>query len=260
MQALEPKAQDTFNLIKVHRKPQLDKFLSEVPGHWWFHALNAGLRYQELVEKAAPFKQHFERVCQTKTFSHDWFDDKIWSWHELLAPYRDVPVDILELGVFEGRSIVFAAEYLPHSRFVALDHFAIKAGWTSTQGITLAEDSEVVFDRNVASYGDRIRKLTMKSWTGLTLLVTEGASFDVIYIDASHCAPDVLADATIAWRMLKVGGLFMFDDFLLDLWDWDKGPVGPGVLQFLSTIPGAYEWVHAGWQVVVRKTQPQHLW
>jgi len=260
MHALEPKAREAFDLVRAHRRPQLERFLADTPGEWWFHAIEAGGRYDELVANAEPFKRYYDQVCAAKAFSHDWFSDKLWSWHELLAPYRDMAVNLLELGVFEGRSIVFSAEYLRRSRLVALDHFEMKKGWTSTQGITLPEDSETLFDRNVSSYRDRVRKIAMKSWPGLTLLVEEKARFDIIYIDASHCAPDVLADATIAWRMLEVGGLFIFDDFLLDLWDWDKGPVGPGVLQFLGTIPGSFEWVHAGWQVVVRKTAEQHLW
>ncbi len=260
MHPLEPKAQEAFDLVRAHRRPQLERFLADTPGHWWFHAIDAGVRYDELVTKAQPFKLYYDKVCASKTFSHDWFSDKIWSWYDILAPYRDSPVNLLELGVFEGRSIVFAAEYLPQSRLVALDHFVLKKGWTSTQGIALAEDSETSFDFNVSPYRDRIRKIVMKSWPGLTLLVEEQAKFDIIYLDASHCAPDVLTDATIAWRLLTVGGLLIFDDFLLDLWDWDKGPVGPGVLQFLMTIPDAYEWVHAGWQVVVRKTAEQHLW
>ncbi|WP_428484561.1 class I SAM-dependent methyltransferase [Rhodopila sp.] len=260
MHTLEPKAQEAFDLVRAHRRPQLESFLAATPGQWWFHAIEAGERYDELVKKAQPFKLYYDHVCAAKSFSHDWFSDKIWSWHEVLAPFRDRSVNWLELGAFEGRSIVFAAEYLPRSRLVALDHFELKKGWTSTQDNTLSEDSETSFDHNVSSYGDRVRKIAMKSWQGLTLLVEEKAKFDIIYLDASHCAPDVLADATIAWRLLEVGGLFIFDDFLLDLWDWDKGPVGPGVLQFLKTIPDAYEWVHAGWQVVVRKTAEQHLW
>ena len=260
MFALEPMAREALRLVRLHRPAQLQKFLVDTPGHWWFHALAAGERYDELVQKAEPFRAHYDEICATKIFSHDWFSDKIWVWHELLASYRGADVNLLEVGVFEGRSIVFAAEYMPKSRLVALDHFVLKKGWTSTQKITLAEDSETTFDRNTEPYGQRIRKIVRKSWAGLTLLVEERAKFDIIYIDASHCAPDVMADSTIAWRLLKVGGLFIFDDFLLNLWDWDKGPVGPGVLQFLDTIPGSYEWVHAGWQVIVRKTAEQYLW
>lgn len=38
--------------------------------------------------------------------------------------------------------------------------------------------------------------------------------FDLIYIDGSHEAPDVLSDATFSFPLLKVGGIMIFDDYL----------------------------------------------
>ncbi|MDQ0041820.1 putative O-methyltransferase YrrM [Variovorax boronicumulans] len=51
---------------------------------------------------------------------------------------------------------------------------------------------------------------------GLARLLAQGASghFDFIYIDGSHQAPDVLADAVLAFRLLRNGGVIVFDDYL----------------------------------------------
>ena len=38
--------------------------------------------------------------------------------------------------------------------------------------------------------------------------------FDLIYIDGSHQAPDVLTDAVLCFKLLRVGGLMFFDDYL----------------------------------------------
>ena len=45
-------------------------------------------------------------------------------------------------------------------------------------------------------------------------LLAEGrqGSFDFIYVDASHRAPDVLLDAVLAFQLLRIGGLIIFDD------------------------------------------------
>jgi predicted O-methyltransferase YrrM len=43
--------------------------------------------------------------------------------------------------------------------------------------------------------------------------------FDLIYIDGSHQAPDVLTDAVMSFQLLKVGGVMIFDDYL---WSMDK--------------------------------------
>ena len=37
--------------------------------------------------------------------------------------------------------------------------------------------------------------------------------FDLVYIDASHLAPNVLTDAVLCWELLKDGGMLIFDDY-----------------------------------------------
>ena len=41
----------------------------------------------------------------------------------------------------------------------------------------------------------------------------QAGQFDFIYIDGSHEAPDVLADAVLGFRLLKQGGILGFDDY-----------------------------------------------
>ena len=36
---------------------------------------------------------------------------------------------------------------------------------------------------------------------------------DIIYIDGSHDENDVLEDAVLSWRLLKEGGILIFDDY-----------------------------------------------
>lgn len=38
-------------------------------------------------------------------------------------------------------------------------------------------------------------------------------AFDFYYVDGSHVAPDVMADAVLGWRLLKPGGIMVFDDY-----------------------------------------------
>ncbi len=37
--------------------------------------------------------------------------------------------------------------------------------------------------------------------------------FDFIYVDGSHTAPDVLLDAVLAFKLVRVGGIIGFDDY-----------------------------------------------
>ena len=45
--------------------------------------------------------------------------------------------------------------------------------------------------------------------------------FDFVYVDGSHEAPDVLADALLAHRLVRAGGVIAFDDYL-----WSPLPDG----------------------------------
>jgi len=50
----------------------------------------------------------------------------------------------------------------------------------------------------------------------LSKLLSNGKKnyFDFIYIDGSHLGPDVLCDAVLSFRLLKVNGVMAFDDYL----------------------------------------------
>ncbi|PZO55779.1 MAG: hypothetical protein DCF16_01505 [Alphaproteobacteria bacterium] len=38
--------------------------------------------------------------------------------------------------------------------------------------------------------------------------------YDIAYVDGSHQAPDVLIDSVLAFKLLRVGGIMVFDDYL----------------------------------------------
>jgi predicted O-methyltransferase YrrM len=57
------------------------------------------------------------------------------------------------------------------------------------------------------------------SFSGLSTLIARGARPDLVYIDGSHEAPDVLADLVLAFRLLPPGGVILCDDYL-----WSREP------------------------------------
>jgi hypothetical protein len=85
-----------------------------------------------------------------------------------------------------------------------------------------------------------VKKMTVKkarSDDALMVLRQESAVFDLIYIDASHVAVDVLHDALLTWRMLAVGGYMVFDD-----WRWkgyNENCYNPrvAIIAFLQCVP-----------------------
>lgn len=91
-----------------------------------------------------------------------------------------------------------------------------------------------------AKYPATLHKMHCRSDDGLAGLLADGhrESMDLIYIDGSHEAPDVLSDACLAFTLLRVGGVMIFDDYT-----WfqgsrtDRDPLKmpkPGVDAFLN--------------------------
>jgi predicted O-methyltransferase YrrM len=167
-------------------------------------------------------------------FTSDWFTHVEPTWRVLTRELK--PRAILEIGSFEGRSACWMIDTLPHLVNAGVDLVCIdrwgpgrveRPGSQTPSAMDLVEQR---FDRNIAAavnsaaHPVTVRKLKGPSIVGLAKLVSEGrqGAFDMVYVDGGHSAPDVLADAVLAFRLLRVGGLMIFDDYL-----WVNDPVRP---------------------------------
>ena len=133
-----------------------------------------------------------------RTFSTNWAAYHFFEWAELLHAFRQKPVDILEIGSWEGRSALFFVNYLPHSRIVCIDPFEGNAEHhTDPWFAALALKSEAQFDHNLGDHMDRVEKIKGDSAEVLPRFGAEGRRFDLAYIDGSHMAADVYRDAVL---------------------------------------------------------------
>ncbi len=159
-------------------------------------------------------------------FTNDWFDKNRGVWTQIIE--KNKPRRILEIGSLEGRSTCFILEKSVEAAeaqvdITCIDNWPRKAG---TPAGTLS-DAERRFDHNIAiaisisPFPVTVTKLKTLSFEGLAKLIAQGKtrSFDLIYIDGSFMATDVLTDAVMAFNLLKVGGVMIFDDYL---WSGDK--------------------------------------
>ena len=183
-------------------------------------------------------------------FTAPWHTKVMGSWADVLGPLAGREgLDYLEIGAFEGRSMLWMFENVltdPSSRVTVVDVFM--------------GDYEQTFDDNLAASGFADRVTKIKGPSGQVLRAMTEPRFDVIYIDGSHTADDVLADAVLAWDLLELGGLLIFDDY-----EW-KGRVDGGQLPlelrprlsidaFLTAHRAELELVHRDYQVIVRKRE-----
>jgi hypothetical protein len=183
-------------------------------------------------------------------FTAWWHKSRAKDWERELAPYKGKEnLRYLEVGVFEGRSLLWMIENVlthPTSTAVAVDIFM--------------DEYEATYDANIEASGaaKRVTKIKEPSRTALRKLPLD--SFDIIYIDGSHTADDVLADAVLSWDLLRKGGLVIFDDYA---WTGRPkgGPLPPELLPrvaidaFITSYRHEAELVLKRGQVMLRKLE-----
>ncbi len=177
-------------------------------------------------------------------FTTDWFGGHIPVWQSYLSHLAGVPsIRFLEIGCFEGRATIWLlGNILTHetARIDCIDPFILLG----------AENN---FDHNVkvALAEHKVRKIR-----GCSQEIARGLPlnhYDAIYIDGSHIASDVLEDAILAFRLLKPGGIMIFDDYE---WNWYNDPqLQPkmAIDAFLNVYQRKYELLHKAYQVLIRK-------
>lgn len=188
----------------------------------------------------------------TEGYTQDWFSYYIPLWEKLLAPLVGKPIRALEIGVFEGRSTVWLLDHIlthPEATLTWIDTFA---GGADHAGLDLT-GLEQRFRANTARFGAKVSGHVGRSQDLLRKLT--GEQFDLIYIDGSHEAADVLADAVLTWPLLKPGGLLGFDDYGWRGFPEPERCPALGIDGFLATMRGRYDELHRGHQIWVRRTR-----
>ena len=195
-------------------------------------------------------KEFWSEWFDGASFTTDWSSRAFNDWSRCFSSLRDEPLEILEIGAWEGRSTIFFLEFFRKSRVECVDVFLL--------------GNEGLFDSNVVKkYGARVEKHKSRSVPILDAFATRRQRrFDLIYIDGAHERDDVMVDTILAWRLLKVDGFLIWDDY--DIFNAmpgqfvkDQDPK-PAIDAFLSWKEGEYEVVHSGYQVIVRKLTPHY--
>lgn len=192
-----------------------------------------------------------------KELTTNWTSRNYQLWADILAPRREEPLRILEIGSWEGRSALFFLNYLPHASIVCVDTFAGSIehrAWPWSQRIRQLKSIEQRFDRNLAPFAHRVQKLKEESLVAVGTLGLEGRRFDLVYVDGSHLAIDVYRDGVGAWPLVAPGGIVMFDDYQRKLGPESDLP-RVGIDAFLETVKDHYQELFRGHQLIIRKDQ-----
>lgn len=183
------------------------------------------------------------------TFTTDYVSGPIasgpgsWLLHVVPRLSKVPKIRWLEIGSWEGRSALWTAENVLHGdedRIVCVDPWPV--GYSDA--------AEVLFDKNTKN--DR-RIVKMKGASDDVLPLLRDCSFHGAYVDGLHREEAVLRDACEVARLLRPGGIIVFDDYAND--DRDKTPdwgVQPAVDTFVVGMGSNLEVLFKGWQLIAQ--------
>jgi predicted O-methyltransferase YrrM len=185
----------------------------------------------------------------------DWFSWNIPTWQTLLADFANKPgLQFLEIGVFEGRATVWLLENIltnSSSKTVCVDRFIADPETQITQAHAVS--AKETFSDNVRKYGGKVEIHVGASQEVLRKLPLN--AFDFVYVDGSHRASNVLEDAVLSFRLMRVGGIMIFDDYG---WGNHKGTLlhpKAGIDAFLDVFADQLVILRKEYQVAIRKIE-----
>lgn len=184
-------------------------------------------------------------------FTSDWFSPNIPLWQDVLGHMRGQPVHALEVGSYQGMSAVWAMFNIlthPNATLTCVDT------WEGAYMYTPAQKRELmaVFNHNTLSFGDRIIKKRGVSQEVLRTYAPR-PQFDYVYVDGDHRAVSVLEDAVLAFKLLKVGGVLIFDDYKWDLPVPEIDRPFMAIDAFMKLYEPQVQVLHVAYQVYLKK-------
>lgn len=168
-------------------------------------------------------------------FSETWFDIAIQGWSQIFPNIKHEVKNVLEVGCYEGRATVWLCENVLDDKNIIYNYDVVdtfggslnESGMDATKEKLKQNDSfiEENFRHNISFFPNVDFKIYKGFSQNILPTFPQEEKYDFIYIDASHKADDTFVDAYYAHKMLKVGGIIIFDDY-----GW-KDPLRPHISQ-----------------------------
>jgi len=181
----------------------------------------------------------FQTAPERFNFTADYFCGNEKHFSKYLPHLIDTPCRLLEIGCYEGRATVWLLENIATHPDAAVHCIDVVEHASFRQNILAARSPE---------------KVHLEIGLSRNLLrLCPANAFDFVYVDGGHRTIEVLEDAVLSFRLLKLNGTMAFDDFK---WKDRVSPDGtpkPAIKAFLSIYRRKITVLWKGYQVWIRK-------
>ena len=143
---------------------------------------------------------NFKKNIFKYKFKDFWFLNNIEIINYFLPKSKDIAFKYLEIGSHEGMSLLNVLEKYKNVQATSVDI------WTDSM-------IEKIFDENLKNFNN-LEKIKLDSIIALRKLKDDKKQFDIVYIDGLHEGTHVLIDSIQAFKLLKIDGIIIFDDFM----------------------------------------------
>ncbi|MCT7952790.1 tetratricopeptide repeat protein [Ancylothrix sp. C2] len=216
---------------------------------WMGNALTLNNQLEEALashRKVSQMRGWDQHALRGYEFPKDFFTNHISNWKKYLNLFAEKPgIKALEIGSFQGMSSCWLLDNIlthPSATITCIDPF-----WPSY---------EHCFDANIAKTNASSKVIKLKGISENVLSSLQPNFYDFIYIDGNYASDAALYDAVFSWKLLKVGGIIIFDDYLLsEKIDNTK----TGIDLFLSWYESTLEVIYKDYQVFVKKRLDENL-
>lgn len=176
------------------------------------------------------------------------------SWNTHLSKFTNKKINILEIGCYKGEATKWFLDNLcnnTESKVYCVDTWK----GSPEYGDLDFKKIENIFNKTIKNTkkDKQIIKIKMLSYDALLKLNLKKIMFDIIFIDASHEAIDVLQDAILSWNILNENGIIIFDDYLWNLLNDYHFRPKIAIDSFINIYKTQLNILYKGYQVIIEK-------
>jgi hypothetical protein len=188
-------------------------------------------------------------------FGHTkYFLEVIYYFNNNYVKSKTEPIKVLEVGSFNGISLINIIKSIPNSIGIGLDK------WSNSDENELLNNInslkiEDSFYKNIRVEGleERIKGIKGESSEVLFQMLINKEIYDFIYIRGNHISFDGYSNLILSWRLLSKGGLLIIDDYVYNSEQNIVNSQFEGINHFLKKHQNEIKILHKEYRVFLQK-------